>query len=142
MGALARSGRAAGQSSAGWNTGRAPGAALLFLGGASLAAAPLVRRVSAEAPDGIRLCLVKAATGLPCPLCGGTRAAAALGEGALLDALAWNPLAALGIGLAVAAGAALLLGWRPGAAWRGPGVRVAGLAAIALNWTYLVAVGR
>lgn len=42
------------------------------------------------------LCLLRAATGLPCPLCGSTSAAVALGSGRPLAALAASPLAVLG----------------------------------------------
>jgi hypothetical protein len=42
------------------------------------------------------LCLLRAATGVPCPLCGGTTAAVAVGEGRLTDAVAASPLVTLG----------------------------------------------
>lgn len=42
------------------------------------------------------LCLLRAATDVPCPFCGGTTAAAALGAGRPVDALAASPLAVLG----------------------------------------------
>ena len=38
-------------------------------------------------------CGFKTATGLPCPLCGGTRSAACLVRGDLVGALEWNPWA-------------------------------------------------
>lgn len=42
------------------------------------------------------LCLLRAATGVPCPLCGGTTAAVAVGQGRLLGAAAASPLVVLG----------------------------------------------
>ncbi len=38
------------------------------------------------------LCLFRNATGLPCPTCGSTRAALAVADGRLLDAVVLNPL--------------------------------------------------
>ena len=49
------------------------------------------------------LCVLRATTGVPCPLCGGTTAFVRLGKGRVLDALATNPavlLVALGLVLA------------------------------------------
>ena len=90
----------------------------------------------------MRLCLLNAATGIPCPLCGGTRAAASLATGAPLEALAWNPLVTVAIAAGVISGAALLLGWKPpDAVRRLLNGRVA-LAALALNWAWLIAAGR
>ncbi|MFP5218211.1 MAG: DUF2752 domain-containing protein [Actinomycetes bacterium] len=42
------------------------------------------------------LCLLRAATGVPCPFCGGTTAAVELGSGRPLGALAASPLAVFG----------------------------------------------
>lgn len=42
------------------------------------------------------LCLLRATTGIPCPLCGGTTAAVAVGSGDLTGALRASPLAVLG----------------------------------------------
>lgn len=42
------------------------------------------------------LCTLRALTGVPCPFCGGTTAAAAIGHGHLLAALRASPLAVLG----------------------------------------------
>lgn len=49
------------------------------------------------------LCLLRAATGVPCPLCGGTTAAVAVGQGRPLAALAASPLVTLGVALFVLA---------------------------------------
>jgi hypothetical protein len=42
------------------------------------------------------VCLLRATTGIPCPLCGGTTAAVHVGRGDLLGALRASPLAVLG----------------------------------------------
>jgi hypothetical protein len=42
------------------------------------------------------LCLLRATTGVPCPLCGGTTAAVHVGRGDLAGALRASPLAVLG----------------------------------------------
>ena len=42
------------------------------------------------------VCLLRATTGVPCPLCGGTTAAVQLGHGDLGEALRASPLAVLG----------------------------------------------
>jgi hypothetical protein len=49
------------------------------------------------------VCLLRAVTGIPCPLCGGTTAAVQVGRGDLLSALRASSLAVLG-GLAFVAG--------------------------------------
>lgn len=88
-------------------------------------------------------------TGLPCVACGGTRATVAFVHGHLEEALALNPLVALGLGAFLAyclyAGVALVVGWR----FRGQGLGRyggwirAGIAfALSLNWAYLIAAGR
>ena len=42
------------------------------------------------------LCALRAVTGIPCPFCGATTAAVALGQGRLTDAVRASPLAVLG----------------------------------------------
>ena len=96
-------------------------------------------------------CPLRTLTGIPCPTCGGTRAAAALARPDLRAALAMNPLVALaGMGGAAYVMHALgvwLLGWRR---WRpsvssparARNIRIAVVVAILLNWTYLIVVGR
>lgn len=42
------------------------------------------------------LCLLRATTGIPCPLCGGTTAAVEIGSGDLVGALRASPLAVAG----------------------------------------------
>ncbi len=97
----------------------------------------------------IVLCYVKALTGLPCPTCGSTRAVGRLFELDLAGAFAMNPLtAAAALALAAWALADLaLLGRRQAlsvevAPRAGTLLRVAAVAAIVLNWAYLVASGR
>ncbi len=45
----------------------------------------------------LRPCLLRTATGVPCPTCGATRGALALFEGRIVDALLLNPLATLAV---------------------------------------------
>jgi hypothetical protein len=47
------------------------------------------------------LCVFRAVTGLPCPLCGGTTAAVRVGQGRLLAAFAANPVVILGAAVLV-----------------------------------------
>ncbi len=64
--------------------------------------------------SGVPLCGFRHVTGLPCPLCGGTHACAALAQGDLMAAWQANPgLMPL---FAIAAAHAAQLGWE---AWRG-----------------------
>jgi len=44
----------------------------------------------------LTVCLLRAVTGIPCPLCGGTTAAVRVGRGDLLGGLRASPLAVLG----------------------------------------------
>jgi hypothetical protein len=95
------------------------------------------------------LCVFKAVTGLPCLSCGTTRALARLSHLDLAGALAMNPLVTLGVlGLVPWAaadlallprGRALSLDLSPGAA---RAARIAAVAAVLLNWVWLVAAGR
>jgi hypothetical protein len=54
------------------------------------------------------VCLLRAVTGIPCPMCGGTTAAVQVGRGDLLGALRASPLAVLGATAFVAAPVARL----------------------------------
>lgn len=116
---------------------RGPGISLLALVAVAVAVAPHLDRLAGSG----RLCLVQAVAGLPCPLCGGTRALAALGGGEFVAAFDWNPLAALAVILAIPLGAAMTLGWDLPAAWRRRLVLLVAAAAV-MNWTYLLVVGR
>ena len=107
--------------------------------GLSPFAAQLARRLPA--------CPVKAMTGWPCPSCGTTRAALAWAGFDPAAALAANPLAALGWLLLVGGGlaaAGLSFTRRLPAEPRtlSAGARWSLAAALALNWAYLVWVGR
>lgn len=43
----------------------------------------------------VSVCLIRSASGVPCPSCGSTRAVLSLMEGDLMQALWWNPLGLL-----------------------------------------------
>lgn len=119
---------------------RHQGIALLALSAISLGAAFLLRDL---APD-VTLCGVKTLTGLPCPFCGGVRATAALGAGALGEAFAWNPAVTVLHAGMLGSGAALIFGGAP--PWLTPGRQRfwfrAALVVLLVNWLYLIAVGR
>lgn len=122
-----------------------PLALVLFAGAVGAATlvpwAPLLARLSPPCP-------FHAWTGLPCPGCGTTRAVVALAGGDPAAALAWNPLATLGlVGGFVIAAAAL-----PWVEARGPvpvlregglpvWARALAAAALAAQWAWLVAAG-
>jgi hypothetical protein len=98
---------------------------------------------------GFPVCLFKAATGLPCPTCGSTRALGRLFDLDLPGAFAMSPLATIGaLALFPWAIADLVLLTRGRAldADVSPPVahaaRIAAVAAVALNWAWLVASGR
>lgn len=98
---------------------------------------------------GIRLCLFRRLTGVPCPTCGGTRAALHLLHGAPRSAWAANPLASVLLAFAglyaLAASVSLLLTRRLPVPHATPRVRLwtVGilLALLLLNWGYLIARG-
>jgi hypothetical protein len=95
------------------------------------------------------VCLFKGLTGLPCPTCGSTRAVGRLAHFDFVGALAMNPLttvaaaamvlwAAADFGLLTRGRALDLEMGRP----LGRIVRGLAVAAVALNWAYLMASGR
>jgi len=108
-----------------------------------LAAVPLAPRLA----GGLPACPIKHFTGWPCPSCGATRAMLALADFDLLTAFEFNPLVMLSflgfvtLGLG-AAGWALVDRRLPALPRRLPTpVRAAAVAALVLNWLYLVATG-
>jgi hypothetical protein len=101
-------------------------------------------------------CPLKTVTDGPCLLCGGTRSMSAWTRGRVAESFKLNPLAAsLGVFLTIyapyALGATALRArrrLRPAAPsraiprWRPLAVRLAAVAVLALNWAYLIRVGR
>ncbi len=87
-------------------------------------------------------CGFRALTGIPCPLCFGTRAAFALSQGDILDALALNPLVAVGFGATLLTGLILLAGGAP--PWLAPRrqrpVAQVALVLLGINWIYRIAL--
>jgi hypothetical protein len=106
---------------------------------AAILAAPFASRAASLVPG----CLFRSLTGLPCPTCGATHAALALSRLDLAGAVAINPLAAAAaiafLAGGLIAGVAALAG-RPlrEPARYGPGVRLGLLAAVAMNWIWLL----
>lgn len=119
----------------------------LTVGGASLCLLGV-----ALATPGIQLprCVLKTLTGLPCPTCGVTRMVIALSRGQITQGVFLNPLAALAAGAAliylVYAAAVLVFRLprlRPIVTPAGArAIRVASVAALAVNWAWLIATGR
>jgi hypothetical protein len=95
----------------------------------------------------LRPCVFRSLTGIPCPTCGTTRAAAAFLDGHLITAFAANPLAAAA-GLLFVVGAPLAALWAL-ARWPVPVLpkplprwfRIAAVAIILANWAYIITVG-
>jgi hypothetical protein len=123
-----------------------PGRQLGFLWGGAVLACAAAAPLAPALAKGLPPCPFHWLTGLPCASCGGTRALLALSRFDLGAALAWNPLVALAALVFVAGGVAAL-----GAALAGREVpsprptlllRAALGAAVAANWTYLLAAGR
>jgi Protein of unknown function (DUF2752) len=90
------------------------------------------------------VCPLHAATGLPCPGCGTTRAIEALLAGDWSAAVMWNPLACVALAgvvlfdlYAVIVLLARLPRWRPCGPLP-PVVRGGVMAAVALNWFWLM----
>ena len=118
----------------------------LLWGGVALALvalAPLADRVAANLPD----CFFRSVTGVPCPTCGGTRAALALSRLDLAGAFHANPLVSLAllvlVGGGVVAGALALAGRGVREPARFPAWVRAGLVVVlAANWFFLIVDGR
>ncbi len=117
---------------------------------ASLALAGVVLlalgQVSSQFELPIPLCPLKVLSGLPCPTCGGTRALRALGHGALLTALRFNPLVTLAalsaIPCLVYAALVTLFGWPRIRVLLAPSdhrlLRAGAWVAILANWAFLL----
>lgn len=90
-------------------------------------------------------CPLHELTGIPCLTCGATRVALLLARGEAFEALALNPMAALGLGAGVLCGL-LAPAW---VGMRGPLLRLtpaphwrlALAVALAANWAYLILRG-
>lgn len=102
---------------------------------------------AAQVVDSAPACPVKSISGLPCPTCGASRAAAALAGFDPVSALRLNPLVAVAWMVLVIGGLAALV-WSIGgrALPRLPvrlsqSERLAGATLLAANWLYLVVVG-
>jgi hypothetical protein len=128
-----------------WRSVGAPDRAIAALWAAAAAGAFALRPLLDWAPLLLPRCLWHAATGIPCPTCGTTRAAQALLHGDPWTALAWNPLTG-------AAGCAFLLGGAIVPLWvllnapvpvleSAPRLRIAAVAVLLANWAYLVWAG-
>lgn len=118
----------------------------LFWGAAALALLALAPAAPALAP-GLPPCFFHQLTGLPCPTCGGTRAALALRAGDLALALHLNPLVtsalALLVGGGLVAGLVALAGHGVKEPARYPGwTRAAVVLVLAANWIWLIVDGR
>lgn len=90
------------------------------------------------------ICLLKNLTGLPCPFCGGTRAALTLLQGHLAAAFALNPGAVLLILFALPGYLVYDKLLRP-RGWEKKLSKVfwaLALTALAANWAYLIIIGR
>lgn len=92
----------------------------------------------------LRPCLLREASGVPCPTCGATRGALALLEGRVVDALQLNPLVTVAAAAFIIGGlVAPLWAWRRGTAptlplplpgWSRLGIVVVILA----NWAWVI----
>jgi hypothetical protein len=94
----------------------------------------------------LRPCVFRSLTGIPCPTCGTTRAAAAFLDGHLITAFAANPLAAAA-GLLFVVGAPLATLWAV-SGWPVPvlptplpgWVRIGAVILLVVNWLYVISV--
>lgn len=128
-------------------TGERAARQLGLIWGAVAVALVLASPLGAGWAAGLPACPIQTLAGLPCPGCGTTRSALALGRLDVAAALAASPLATLAwIGLVVGgvvAGAAALLG-RPfrEPSWDWPlSARLGVCVVIAVNWLYLLWAG-
>ncbi|MCB1057825.1 MAG: DUF2752 domain-containing protein [Acidobacteria bacterium] len=115
-----------------------------LLWGAVAATLVLLSPLGARLALGLPRCPLKVLAGFPCPACGTTRSALALAHLDFAGAFAVNPLATVGwvalIAGGLVAGAFALAGRplrEPREQWPG-WVRGVLVAAVVLNWTYLL----
>ncbi|MFI5181027.1 MAG: DUF2752 domain-containing protein [Thermoanaerobaculia bacterium] len=118
----------------------------LFWGTAALALLVLAPAAPVVAP-GLPPCLFREVTGLPCPTCGGTRAALALLSGDIAGALHANPLVVAALLLLVGGGIVAGLLAIEGRGVREPAhipgwARAAIVLSLAVNWLWLIVDGR
>lgn len=99
--------------------------------------------------QGLPVCIFHEITGLPCPTCGGTRSLIALSQFDLVSSFMFNPLVPLfAIGLIIFsllffAGAATKRSVKVGLTQRGKKIiRYTVIALIAINWVFLIIIGR
>ena len=86
---------------------------------------------------GVLFCMLRHFTGIPCPLCGTTRACVSLLHGDVVSALKFNPLAVVAV--FIGPFVVWLMTWRRN--WPIVLVRAAKFLAwlaVLLNWTYLI----
>ncbi|HSB36249.1 MAG TPA: DUF2752 domain-containing protein [Thermoanaerobaculia bacterium] len=110
---------------------------------ALVALGPFVEKLSAKVPA----CVFRGMTGVPCPTCGGTRAALALAHLDPAGAFQANPLVALGLVFLIGGG---LVAFARALSGRGVAepvhvpvwVRAGLVLALAANWFYLIVDGR
>jgi hypothetical protein len=122
-----------------WASLALAGVALLALG-----------QVSSQFEIPVPVCPLKHITGIPCPTCGGTRALRALGHGAVLAALRWNPLVTIAalaaIPFLIYAAAVTIFRWPRVRVLFAPAdqrwLRAAAWIAILANWAFLIFDGR
>lgn len=105
----------------------------------AVAATALMERLSGTE---IPTCLFKRATGVPCPTCGSTRAACAMAEGDVVQALVWNPLFTMA-GIAFVGWCLLLCFARFRVRRQWPRVNIGAqvcvlVAAVLMNWAYVI----
>lgn len=118
----------------------------LLWGGVALALValgPFFERLSAKLPA----CVFRGVTGLPCPTCGGTRAALALARLDPAGAFQANPLVALGLLFLVGGGLVAFARALSGRGVAEPAhvpawVRAGLVLVLAANWAYLIVDGR
>lgn len=125
----------------GWND---PGWAMVLVGGSAALVVHYLGPLLSMLPP----CVFHTLTGMPCPTCGSTRAFAALVDGNLLAALRIQPLFAIGcliaIGLGALAVAARITGARITVALTERDrflIRWTLIAAVLINWVYLLSAG-